>query len=86
MNDFTDYLAVKGREYGKKFDSSELAEKFIPYYNSQKRIEVDFGYEVKRGRVALTTGWKPSFMLMLTTRSFGSCHLLSQNDTIIKEV
>lgn len=81
---FGEYLAKKKREYGDKFDSSALAKKFIPYYNSGERIAVDFGNGVvKRGRVGATTGWKPVFLLVLTTRSMGSSYTLSDKDEIV---
>ncbi len=86
MRSYEDYVARKQREHGDRFDSSDLAEKFIPYYENQNRIEVDFGYEIKRGRIGVTTGCKPAFLLMLTTRSLGSSHLLNESCEVLKVV
>jgi hypothetical protein len=72
-------------KYGSRFDASDLASKFIPYFNSQERITVDFGFEVKRGRIGVTTGWKPAFLLMLRRNSMGSIWLLHNSDKIVEE-
>ena len=37
---FGEYLKRKRAEYGEKFDASDLAPQFIPYYESGERIEV----------------------------------------------
>ena len=88
MSKFTDYVTRKRLEYGDKFDPSELADKFRPYLHSSERITIEFCdasgncYETKRGTVGVTTGWRPSFMLMLRSNSTGSSHLLGKNDRI----
>ena len=71
MRNYNDYIARKTNEYGKEFNPVDLANapQFIKYYENGKRIEVDFGYEVKRGTIGITSGWKPVFLLMLTVRS-----------------
>ena len=71
MSKYTAFIERKKVEYGKKFDSSDLNNSFVEYYNNQARVEVDFGYEVKRGRIGVTTGWKPCFLLMLRRNSMG---------------
>jgi len=86
MRNFKDYTTRALAKHGDKFDSSDLASQFIPYFESQARIEVDFGYEKKRGRIGVTTGWKPCFLLMLTTRSIGSSYTLSVSDKVVKVV
>ena len=83
---FTEYLARKRREYGDKFDPSDLAPQFIDYFNNGARIEVDMGYEVKRGRIGVTMGWKPAFLLMLTTRSIGSPYILERTHKITRVI
>jgi hypothetical protein len=83
---FNDYLARQKRRWGKKFDPSELNKEFIPYFENQQRIEVDFGYETKRGRIGVTTGWCPCFLLMLTKRSIGSCYIIDKNDKVLRVV
>lgn len=82
--DFNSYIVSKIAQYGDKFDSSDLATQFIPYYRSQQRIEVDMGYEIKRGTIGITTGWKPCFLLMLRKDSIGSSYTLKNTDKIIK--
>lgn len=87
MSKYTDFVERKKREFGEKFDNSELAENFIPYYNSGERVEVKFSYgDIKRGTIGITTGWKPCFLLMLTKRSMGSSWTLSGKDKVVKVV
>lgn len=87
---FNEYLKRKSKEYGDNFSDSGLAKQFIPYYESQERIEVDFTsldgevYETKRGTIGVTTGWVPCFILMLTKRSSGSSYTLRERDKIKK--
>lgn len=89
--DFQEFVERKKKEFkGRiKFDSSDLSEKFIPYFESQERIEVKFsgeveGNEIKRGTVGVTTGPKPVFILMLTKRSLGSSYILTNHDEILQ--
>lgn len=71
----------------KKIDNTDLNPSFTPYYKTQERIEVKFSYgEVKRGRIGKTTGWKPSYLLMLTTRSIGIPYLIGKDDKIIEVI
>lgn len=87
MRDYKEFLERKKRQYGDKFDASDLAPQFIPYYENGKRIEVKFSYnEVKRGTIGITTGWRPVFLLMLTKRSIGSSYTLREADKIVKTV
>ena len=89
MHNYKSYINQKQIDYPNKFDDSDLAEQFIPFYENQQRIEVDFYYkgkvtETKRGRIGITTGWKPCFLLMLTVRSIGSMYTLGKDDKIVK--
>ena len=87
MKRLVDFIAKKRATYGKKFDDSDLAHKFIPFYESGERIEVDFGHgEIKRGTVGITTGWKPIFLLMLRKDSVGSSWTLRHSDKIVKVI
>jgi len=82
---FKDYLEKKRRELGSKFDKSDLAPEFIPYYENGKRIRVKF-YGMEKtitGTVGITTGWKPVFLLMRTARSISSPHILSRKDHVV---
>ena len=78
MKSYAEYITRKKVEYGNKFDTSELNQNFVKYYENGKRITVDFGYEKKRGTIGVTTGWKPVFLLMLTKRSLGSEYTINQ--------
>jgi len=63
------------------------ATQFIPYFENQRRIEVVFvSGTVKRGRVGITTGWRPAFLLMLRSTSIGSQYILRDSDRIVKEI
>jgi hypothetical protein len=84
MTQYNSFIARAQKKHGSKFDSSALAEQFIPYFNNQQRIEVDFGYEKKRGYIGVTGGWKPCFLLMLRTDSIGSSYTLRHEDKIIQ--
>ena len=84
MRSYSRFLARKRAEFGKKFDLSELAIQFIPYYESGQRIKVHVstGWTIT-GTVEVTTGWRPCFLLMRTVRSQGSVNLLKASDRII---
>lgn len=41
---------------------------------------------IKRGRIGITTGWTPTFLLMLTRRSLGSSITLDARTVIIRKV
>lgn len=84
MARFDDTLNRKTREHGTKFDPSDLASAFVPYYNSGERIKVraPWGDETT-GTVGMTTGWRPAFLLMRTSRSIGSSYVLRETDTVI---
>lgn len=73
-------------EYGTKFDASDLAPQFIKYYENQERIEVEFPYGRERGRVGVTTGWKPVFLLMHRVSDSGSSSTLRENDVVVSVI
>ncbi|MGH7962943.1 MAG: hypothetical protein ACRERD_14120 [Candidatus Binatia bacterium] len=77
----------KQTEHGDKFDPSDLAEKFISHFESGERIRVEFDYGsggkcVRTGRVSVTTGWKPAFLLIRRRTDRGSSTLLNSDDRI----
>ena len=77
-------LAKKRAQYGDKFDTSDLAPQFAKYWGTDTRITVQFAHGTKmRGRVGITTGWKPVFLLMLRSNSRGSSWTLGNDDKII---
>lgn len=83
VRSYRDYLQMKRTQYGERFSEQDLDPRFQPYYESQERIKVrTCGLELI-GRVSVTTGWRPSFMLMRTSRSLGSSWLLGPKDKII---
>lgn len=86
MRNFKDYLEQKQREYGTKFDASDLDSRFVRSFETGGRIRVKFyGEFVKTGTVGITTGWKPVFLLMLTSRSVGSSHILNKSAEFTSE-
>jgi hypothetical protein len=84
MKSYKEFIDKKKAEYGDKFDESDLNPAFIRFYESQDRITVDFGYEKKHGRIGVTTGWKPCFLLILTKRSLGSSYTIGEKDKVVK--
>jgi len=81
---YKEFIKRKKEEYGSKFNTSDINEKFIPYYESQQRITIGFGHgEVKRGTVGVTTGWKPAFILILTKRSKSSSYIIDNDCQIL---
>ena len=88
MRNFTDYLKRKRAKYGDKFDPSDLAPEFIPFYENGARIEVENIHynHTRRGTVGITTGWKPCFLLMARTNCRSSSDTLSRSDRVRKAV
>lgn len=82
---YRDFIARKQAEYGDRFDPSGLDPRYIPYFHSDVRIKVETGDGgmVLTGTVGVTTGWKPSFLLMRTARSHGSSWLLGKDERIV---
>jgi hypothetical protein len=83
---YQDYLKRKTAQYGDKFDPSDLAPAFVPFFENGQRIEVDLNGEIKRGTVGITTGWRPVFLLVLTKRSLGSSWTLDPSCKILKVI
>ena len=90
MKSFEEYLKRKRsmniEEYPIQFDASDLALQFVPYFESGQRIEVQFSWEKMRGYVGVTTGWKPSFLLLSRCNSRSSSILLGSTDIILKVI
>ena len=89
MSNFEDYC-IRGRaKHGDKFIPPTGLE-LIDAYNKAPALRVKVrttypsGESFERwGYVALTTGWKPSFMLMRRRGQIGSSDLLDERDDII---
>ena len=87
MKNYAETIQNKIHYFDSQFDGADLNPDFIPYYENQKRIEVNFAYgETKRGTISMTTGWKPVFLLMLTKRSRSSSYVIHKNDKFIKVI
>jgi hypothetical protein len=82
-NKFEDLIYRKGTEHGAKFSIEDLADKFIPYYNSGERIKVRVGSSIYHGTVGVTTGWKPCFLLMTRRTAIGSSICLDPCDEVL---
>lgn len=84
---YADYIRTAKQRHGDKFDDSSLAPQFVRYFESGERIEVagdeGEGY-VRRGRVGVTTGWKPAFLLMHRTSDHGSSDVLGERDEVAR--
>lgn len=84
---YAEFVERARAKHGAKFDDSNLAPQFIRHFESGERIEIRMKFgEVIRGRVGVTTGWAPVFILMLTTRSIGSSWTLSKDDHFLKVI
>ena len=84
MTKYEDFLWRKRREFGDHFDPSALAPAFVAYFNSGQRVKVAFAaLGEMTGRVGVTTGWRPCFLLMRTSRSHGSPWLIGKLDRVV---
>lgn len=83
---FSDYCDDK-RSRMADFDPSDLAPQFVPAFErgDTYRVKVDFGYGEKPvwGFVGVTSGWKPSFILMRRRGQHGSSEILSASHLIL---
>lgn len=91
MNDqeWQSWLREKEGRWGASWDPSDLAPQFIPYFRTDRRIGVLMNrmkMGVIRGRVGVTTGWRPAFILLRTKRSMDSPWVLSAEDEVQYEV
>jgi hypothetical protein len=83
-NKYQQYIEKKSREYGQKFDASDLDERFIRFYHTGQRIKIRTRCgTILTGTVSATTGWRPCFLLMRTVRSIGSPWTLGSGDEIL---
>ena len=83
MNSMTELVNRKTAQYGDKFDPSDLDGRFITYYQTGQRIKVETYGMVKTGTVGVTTGWKPAWLLMRTSRSIGSQWILGKESKLL---
>lgn len=82
-------LIARGQaQYGEQFDASSLEPRFAPYLRTNTRIKVRRVYdngeiEERTGRVGVTTGWRPAFLLMHRSSDTGSSDVLGSSDEIV---
>lgn len=77
-------LARGIRAHGDKYDPAQLegvAEAVRKYYGSDTRVILRTTYSdgsthTRAGRIGLTTGWRPAFLLMSSTRAIGSSDVI----------
>lgn len=87
--EFDEFVERKRREHGEKFDPSELYEKFRKYFHTDRRVKIRAYYPdsgetyTRTGRVSVTTGWKPAFLLMHRSNAHGSSDLLTERDEVV---
>ena len=84
---YADFLYRAKAKHGGKFTEEHLAPQFRSFFDSGQRVKVHF-YDLPEsdnltGTIGGTTGWKPCFLLMRTSRSLGSPYTLSAKDSII---
>ena len=84
----------------RKIDNSQLDNRLTHYYDNKKRVEITWkkGYEDYAGYGARTeglkqrcyigksTGWKPIYLCILTSRSNGGGAILSEAIESIREI
>lgn len=80
---YKEFIERKKKEYLSKFDDSDLDPRFIPFYENGERIKIESDGRQITGTVGVTTGWKPVFLLMRTSRSLGSSEILNKDTKII---
>jgi hypothetical protein len=87
---FQEWLDLKReeapREFGRVFDDSALAPQFIRFFETGQRIEVSGPSGVRRGRVGVTAGWCPCFLLMHRRSDRGSSDLLGLKDRVTRVI
>lgn len=82
------YIERKRREFGDKFDDSNLqaADHWVrDAFNKGYRVKLhDTKYgDIAMGTVSVTTGWKPSFLLIHNARSNGSSHVIQPYEKVV---
>lgn len=82
-------LVDRGRaQHGARFSEASLEPSFVRWYESGDRVRVRHTYPSgsiteATGTIGATTGWRPAFLLMHSTRSRGSSYVIGPNDAVI---
>lgn len=84
MNRYSDLINRAKAQHGEQFDDSNINKDFIRHYESNARIEVEYYGEVIRGRIGVTTGWKPCFLLMRRKSDHGSSYTIPADESAVK--
>lgn len=86
MQEFDAWVKRARARWGDDLDLSYLPDKWRPYLNGP-RIEVALdGEDVTRGRVGITTGWRPVFLLVRRRSDRGSSIILVESDELLRVV
>ena len=89
MTRYEELITRKRAQYGDKFDPSELAPQFVEAFNRGQSCRVAVpafsGEPGKKswGHIGVTTGWRPVFLLMRSSRCYGSSYVLKSDTPII---
>lgn len=85
MTAYEDFIERKTREYGDRFDPSDLDQRFIPFFRTGDRVKVQSIYEERFefGTVGVTTGWKPAFLLVHRWTDHGSTTILDSSYVLV---
>lgn len=89
MRNFPEFYLRKQKEWGPKFDPSDLlavAGSIRNAYETERRIRLsrDNGVTYADGYVGVTTGWRPCFILVYNRRSMGGSYVINGDDRIVK--
>ena len=89
-NNFNSFIERANLTHGDKFDDSVImsADPRARLYFNGPRVLIETVYSSgtvfrRAGRVSVTTGWRPSLMLMHRSNAIGSGDLLGSNDKVI---
>lgn len=89
-NDYAAMVERFGQQWGEKFDASAL-EEVSPivrrFYGQETRVIVertfsDGSTHRRAGRISVTPGWRPGFLLVHRSSDMGSWDVLSADDRV----
>jgi hypothetical protein len=82
MTAYAEAVARGRARHGDKYREPSGAATFGPYLRGPRvRVRYPDG-ETQTGYIGLSTGWWPTFLLMLTSRSISSAYTLDERHTI----
>lgn len=91
MMNVTSAIARGMARWGEKFDSSSLDavdSRIRTAFNTGGRVIVESAYDdgstwVRAGRVGITTGWRPAFLILWSDSQTGSSDTVGASDRVI---